>query len=135
MTWSDIDALEMALLSLVPLPMLQREAWNLRARYRDIVGQEVYDAYLQSNPPRVGANSADPPPMGSPPGQKHCSALHHRKSPPVGESPPGSPPISSPPIGAALTASEDDVLRADLRTLLSEIQWALSLLAGARENA
>ncbi len=55
--WRDIFELEAIILQLQPLDTLQRRAWNLRQKYKQIVTQEAYDAYLNSKPP--GLNGKD----------------------------------------------------------------------------
>jgi hypothetical protein len=50
-TWSDIHMLERYLLSRETVETLRRRAWFLRLKYREVVGQRAYDAYLASQPP------------------------------------------------------------------------------------
>lgn len=46
----DVDSLEAALLRLQPAINLSRQAWQLRKRYREIVGPQQYQEYLSSKP-------------------------------------------------------------------------------------
>jgi hypothetical protein len=50
-SWDDIYLLEKITLRIQPNNRLTQRACNLRAKYRDLVGQKAYDSYLQSNPP------------------------------------------------------------------------------------
>ncbi len=112
-TWTDIDALEIALFSLMPTAMLKREAWILRARYRDMVGQPVYDLYLQSNPLGAGASLARLTTQGPPSGR---IALLRSATHVDGQ-------VDSAHVAEVTSLEEDEALRADLLTLLSEIHW------------
>src|SRR5205085_10512085 len=42
---------ELILSRLLPPERLAREVWNLRARFRDVAGLKLYEAYLASKPP------------------------------------------------------------------------------------
>jgi hypothetical protein len=57
LTWADLYVLEKYVLRNQPLETLRRRAWALRSKYREIVGQRAYDAYLDSKPPNE--NQAD----------------------------------------------------------------------------
>lgn len=59
LNWADIHSMEKALLHLVPFATLRRHAWNLRARYRDMVGPDVYELYIRSGPPNLAGPSTD----------------------------------------------------------------------------
>ena len=50
LNWGDVSGMEMALLQLLPEAELKRYAWNLRARYHEVAGQDWYDYYQQSRP-------------------------------------------------------------------------------------
>lgn len=58
--WGDVSGTGMALLQLLPEACLQRYAWNLRARYHEVVGQAWHDSYQQPKPPDGTA-----PPQGA----------------------------------------------------------------------
>src|SRR5262249_31217624 len=50
-SWGDLYALESCIITLLPVAKLQRRAWSMRDKYRVVVGDQVYAAYLRSNPP------------------------------------------------------------------------------------
>lgn len=56
--WHDIFELESIILELLPLDKLRRRAWDLRAKYKQMVTPATYDAYLNSKPP--DPDSPDP---------------------------------------------------------------------------
>ena len=51
LTWGDIYTFEKSILRLQPIDNVRRRAWALREKYRQLAGQQLYDAYLKSNPP------------------------------------------------------------------------------------
>jgi hypothetical protein len=51
LTWGDIYAFETAILRMQTAERLCSRAWSLRAKYRSIAGQRLYDDYLLSKPP------------------------------------------------------------------------------------
>jgi hypothetical protein len=51
LTWGDIYTFEKSILKLQPLEIVRRRAWALREKYRQLVGQQLYEVYLKSNPP------------------------------------------------------------------------------------
>jgi hypothetical protein len=57
LTWADLYLLEKYILRNQPFDLLRRRAWSLRAKYREIVGQKAFDAYIDSKPPNE--NQAD----------------------------------------------------------------------------
>jgi hypothetical protein len=57
LTWGDIYAFEVAILRMQPMERLCSRAWNLRAKYRSIAGQRLYDDYLLSKPPEPKAEN------------------------------------------------------------------------------
>jgi hypothetical protein len=50
--WGDIFLLENVILSLEPPEILQRNAWIVRERFREIVSSTIYDKYVQSGIPK-----------------------------------------------------------------------------------
>jgi hypothetical protein len=50
LTWQDLYTFDLVLARLQPVKKLPRVIWSLRSRYRDVVGQPEYDAYLASKP-------------------------------------------------------------------------------------
>jgi hypothetical protein len=52
LTWGDIFLLESVIFSLQPPDVVDRSAWILRERFREIAGSSVYDKYLASNVPK-----------------------------------------------------------------------------------
>lgn len=129
LNWGDLSALEMALVQLLPEPNLQRLAWNLRARYREIAGADWYTLYEQSHPPgeAPAAVGLAPAPAGGAAGPAGATPL----APLV--APPPAPAAAGPtPIEAAPTVLITDV-RADLQVILSEIQ-RLRAITQAREE-
>jgi len=50
-TWTDLHALELALLRIRPLEAVRRQVWSVRSKFRDLAGPAEYAAYLASNPP------------------------------------------------------------------------------------
>ncbi|HXN71352.1 MAG TPA: hypothetical protein VN861_02230 [Candidatus Acidoferrales bacterium] len=50
-TWGDLFGLEIAVVKLQSEECLRRGAWAIRSKYKDLVGEKVYDAYQTSNPP------------------------------------------------------------------------------------
>ncbi|KAA9340324.1 hypothetical protein [Adhaeribacter soli] len=53
LAWSDVYKYETIFLKLINESHLPRKAWDLRNRYRDIVGLKEYEAYLASRPPEI----------------------------------------------------------------------------------
>jgi hypothetical protein len=51
LTWNHLYTLDLILVRLLPSERLAREVWNLRTRFRDVVGLNLYEAYLASKPP------------------------------------------------------------------------------------
>ena len=51
LTWNHLYTLDLILVRLLPPERLAREVWNLRTRFRDVVGLNLYEAYLASKPP------------------------------------------------------------------------------------
>jgi len=51
LTWNHLYTFELILSRLLPPERLAREVWNLRARFRDVAGLKLYEAYLASKPP------------------------------------------------------------------------------------
>src|SRR5438128_1584707 len=51
LTWNHLYTFELILSRLLPPERLSREVWNLRARFRDVAGLKLYEAYLASKPP------------------------------------------------------------------------------------
>jgi hypothetical protein len=52
LTWGDIFLLENVTFSLQPPDVVDRSAWILRERFREIAGSSAYDKYVGSNVPR-----------------------------------------------------------------------------------
>lgn len=52
LTWGDIFLLENIAFSLQPPEIIDRNAWIVRERFREIAGPTVYDKYVESNFPR-----------------------------------------------------------------------------------
>jgi hypothetical protein len=50
-SWGELFSVESYLLANEPLPVLRRRAWNIRDKFREVVGQRQYDTYLLSAPP------------------------------------------------------------------------------------
>jgi hypothetical protein len=50
-SWGELFTVESYLLSNEPLPTLRRRAWNIRDKFREVVGQRQYETYLLSAPP------------------------------------------------------------------------------------
>ena len=53
LTWSDIYTFESIHLRLLDDNCLPRKVWDLRNRYREIIGLKEYEAYLASKPPEI----------------------------------------------------------------------------------
>ena len=53
LTWSDVYTFESIHLRLLDAKSLPRKVWDLRNRYRDIIGLKEYEAYLASKPPEI----------------------------------------------------------------------------------
>ena len=51
-TWGDIFLLENVVFSLQPPETVNRNAWIVRERFREIAGPAVYEHYIESNPPK-----------------------------------------------------------------------------------
>jgi len=51
LTWGDIFLLEDVIFTLQPPEVVNRNAWILRERFREIAGSTVYDKYIASNVP------------------------------------------------------------------------------------
>jgi hypothetical protein len=49
-TWDDVHNLETALLELQPFEELTRRAWSLRADYKAVLGESLFNEYLRSLP-------------------------------------------------------------------------------------
>jgi hypothetical protein len=49
-TWDDVHNLEIALLELQPFEELTRRAWSLRADYKSVIGDCLFNEYLRSLP-------------------------------------------------------------------------------------
>jgi hypothetical protein len=54
-TWNDVYAFDLELTKFLPPESLLRKAYELRDRYRGVVGHREYDAYLASKPPDLAA--------------------------------------------------------------------------------
>ena len=52
-TWNDVHNLETALLELQPFEELARRAWSLRADYRAVIGEPLFNEYLRSLPSEI----------------------------------------------------------------------------------
>ena len=126
LNWGDVSGMEMAVLQLLPEAYLQRYAWNLRARYREVAGQCWYDFYQRSTPPE-GAAPAKKEKAGVffvthiPLGPSGCFLLTPTAPEPVGGTAPGDSP-------AAVK------LRADLSILLSDLQRLRSTIMAREEK-
>lgn len=60
LTWSDVYTYESIYLRLLHPDCLPRKVWDLRNRYREIIGLKEYEAYLASKPPVItGGAKAD----------------------------------------------------------------------------
>ena len=53
LTWSDVYTFESINLRLLDDNCLPRKVWDLRNRYREIIGLKEYEAYLASKPPEI----------------------------------------------------------------------------------
>jgi hypothetical protein len=51
LTWGDIFLLESTIFSLQPPEIVERSAWILRERFREITSSSVYEKYIGSNIP------------------------------------------------------------------------------------
>src|SRR5947209_6636611 len=49
-TWDHVHNLEIALLELQPFEELARRAWSLRADYKAVIGEPLFNEYLRSLP-------------------------------------------------------------------------------------
>jgi hypothetical protein len=52
LTWGDIFLLENTTFTLQPPEVVQRSAWILRERFREIASPSFYDKYVNSNAPK-----------------------------------------------------------------------------------
>ncbi|HEX8129633.1 MAG TPA: hypothetical protein VF527_11080 [Pyrinomonadaceae bacterium] len=104
LTWDHLLKMELILLEIMPIERLKRKAWITRARFRDVVGAEIYKEYLATNPPLS------------------------RLSPPLTSPPSDAADLSgaSPPIDLYLydtTPDEELALRGDLQMILQDTFW------------
>ena len=53
LTWSDVYTYESIFLRFLDDSCLPRKVWDLRNRYREIIGLKEYEAYLASKPPEI----------------------------------------------------------------------------------
>jgi hypothetical protein len=53
LTWSDVYTYELIFLRNLQDSFLPRKVWDLRNRYREIIGLKEYEAYLASKPPEI----------------------------------------------------------------------------------
>src|SRR5262245_50130646 len=51
LTWGDLYSLETAVLRLQPPERIRARAQGLRQQYKELCGQEAYDAYMEGKPP------------------------------------------------------------------------------------
>ena len=138
LNWGDLSGLEMALLRLLPEAVLERYAWVLRARYKAIAGLPWSSLYDASHPP---VDQPAPPattitlPMTTASGKASAAggwAL--MLVPPDADGALGAPVPAAPPKGISVgvsTPAKDsaqELLRADLAVLLSELQRLRSLV-------
>ena len=59
LTWNHLYTLDLILTRMLPAERLAREVWNLRTRYRDVVGLNLYEAYLASKPPDLAGETKE----------------------------------------------------------------------------
>ena len=59
LSWNDLFEVELLIANLLPLSRLSRHVWQLRLRYRDVVGLAQYEAYLSSKPPELAPSNVD----------------------------------------------------------------------------
>jgi hypothetical protein len=59
LTWNHLYTFDLILSRLLPLERLAREVWNLRARFRDVAGLTLYEAYLASKPPDLASQTEE----------------------------------------------------------------------------
>jgi hypothetical protein len=59
LTWHHLYTLDLILVRLLPAERLAREVWNLRTRFRDVAGLNLYEAYLASKPPDLAGKSEE----------------------------------------------------------------------------
>ena len=59
LSWNDLFDIELLISNLLPLTRLSRHVWQLRLRYRDVVGLAQYEAYLSSKPPELAPSNVE----------------------------------------------------------------------------
>jgi hypothetical protein len=59
LTWNQLYTFDLILSRLLPPERLAREVWNLRARFRDVAGLNLYEAYLASKPPDLAGQTEE----------------------------------------------------------------------------
>jgi hypothetical protein len=59
LTWNHLYTFDLILTRLLPTERLSREVWNLRARFRDVAGLALYEAYLASKPPDLASQTEE----------------------------------------------------------------------------
>lgn len=115
LTWDHLLKLELILLEIMPIERLKRKAWITRARFRDVVGAEIYKEYLATNPPLSRLS----PPLTSPPAD-------------AGDLPDESPPIYFYPDN--MTYDEELALRGDLQMILEDTFWRFRIRTAWEER-
>lgn len=59
LSWNDLFEIELLISNLLPFARLSRHVWQLRMRYRDVVGLLQYEAYLSSKPPELAPTKVE----------------------------------------------------------------------------
>jgi hypothetical protein len=116
LTWDNLLKLELILLEIMPVERLLRKAWVTRTRFRDVVGAEVYQEYLGTNPPL------------------------HQFSPPITSPPSGNADLPDAPPPHVyfdpynITYDEERALRGDLQVILEDTFWRFRIRTAWEER-
>lgn len=61
LTWNDIYLFDLELLKALPPEDLSNKAYDMRSKYRHVVGEKEYELYIAGKPPDLAAGKVTPP--------------------------------------------------------------------------